>query len=211
MTTDRVIVIDDPVSSLDSDILFIVSSLIKQLFEEARSAVGTIKQVFVLTHNVYFHKEVSFKTNRRNGGRLNEETFWTVRKPAQHSQIQGHESNPIKTSYELLWLEVRDPDRSNLAIQNTLRRIIENYFKILGGVDSDSIYEKFEGKERLTCKSLFSWVNDGSHFAQDDLYVSIDEGAVDNYLAVFKEVFKKTGHISHYNMMMGIENAAAEG
>jgi len=207
MTTDRVIVIDDPVSSLDSDILFIVSSLIKQLFEEARSNTGTIKQVFVLTHNVYFHKVVSFKGNRCKG---KDETFWTVRKPAQNSQITHHASNPIKTSYELLWLEVRKPDRTNLSIQNTLRRIIENYFKILGGVNPDSICEKFDGKERLTCKSLFSWVNDGSHFAQDDLYVSIDEGAVDNYLAVFKAVFEKTGHISHYNMMMGTEETGTE-
>ena len=209
MTTDRVIVIDDPVSSLDSDILFIVSSLIKKLFEEVQNGAGTIKQVFVLTHNVYFHKEVSFKMKRRKGIRMNGETFWTVRKPAQQSKINRHKFNPIKTSYELLWLEVRNPDRSNLAIQNALRRILENYFKILGGVDSDSIYEKFEGKERLTCKSLFSWVNDGSHFAQDDLYVSIDEGAVENYLGVFKAVFEKTGHISHYNMMMSAEGVVS--
>src|SRR5690606_17594165 len=33
MTSNRVIVFDDPVSSLDSDILFIVSSLIKRVFE----------------------------------------------------------------------------------------------------------------------------------------------------------------------------------
>jgi wobble nucleotide-excising tRNase len=210
ITTDRIIVIDDPVSSLDSDILFIVSSLIKKLFEEACSSTSTIKQVFVLTHNVYFHKEVSFKKNRRNGKKMKEETFWTVRKPAHNSLIVSHDSNPIKTSYELLWLEVRNPDRSNLAIQNTLRRIVENYFKILGGVDPDVICQKFKGKERLICKSLFSWVNDGSHFAQDDLYVTIDEGAVDNYLTVFKAVFEKTGHISHYNMMMGIEEAENE-
>ena len=60
MTSDRVVVFDDPVSSLDSDILFIVSNLIKGWFDEIRNDSGTIKQVFVLTHNVYFHKEVSF-------------------------------------------------------------------------------------------------------------------------------------------------------
>ncbi|MFH0083694.1 AAA family ATPase, partial [Pseudomonas aeruginosa] len=36
VTTDRIVVFDDPVSSLDSDILFIVSSLIKALFDEVR-------------------------------------------------------------------------------------------------------------------------------------------------------------------------------
>jgi len=74
MTTDRVVVFDDPVSSFDSDILFIVGSLIKGLFDEVRAGTGHIKQVFVLTHNVYFHKEVTFNPNRRDVA-MNEETF----------------------------------------------------------------------------------------------------------------------------------------
>ena len=80
---------------------------------------------------------------------------------------------------------------------------MENYFKILGGVDPDKICDFFDGKERLICKSLFSWVNDGSHFAHDDLYVSIDGSLVDTYLDVFRAIFNKTGHAAHYRMMMG--------
>lgn len=203
MTSDRVVVFDDPVSSLDSDILFIVSNLIKGVFDEVRSKTGTTKQVFVLTHNVYFHKEVSFNKNRCADGRLKDETFWTVRKSKQQSKLRIHETNPIKTSYELLWIEVRNPDRDNLAIQNTMRRILENYFKILGNVDPDDICEHFEGKEKLICRSLFSWVNDGSHFAHDSVYVSIDDSMVESYLSVFKRIFEETDHIAHYNMMMG--------
>lgn len=45
ITTDRIVVFDDPVSSLDSDILFIVGSLIKGVFEEVRAGSGHIKQV----------------------------------------------------------------------------------------------------------------------------------------------------------------------
>jgi wobble nucleotide-excising tRNase len=203
MTSDRVVVFDDPVSSLDSDILFIVSNLIKGVFDEVRNGSGTIRQVFVLTHNVYFHKEVSFRPRRCADGRLKDETFWTVRKSNQESKIRYHETNPIKTSYELLWIEVRNPDRDNLAIQNTMRRILENYFKILGNIDPDEICAQFEGKEKLICQSLFSWVNDGSHFAHDSLYVSIDDSMVESYLSVFKRIFEKGGHIAHYNMMIG--------
>ncbi len=202
MSTDRIVVFDDPVSSLDSDILFIVGSLIKGLFDEVRSGTGHIKQVFVLTHNVYFHKEVTYNSKRVNVA-MTEETFWIVRKPDRNSRVQKHESNPIKTSYELLWSEVRNPHRSCLTIQNTLRRILENYFKILGGIDPDKICGMFEGKERLICKSLFSWVNDGSHYAHDDLYVSVDESMVESYLTVFKSVFQKAQHEAHYKMMMG--------
>lgn len=211
MTTDRVVVFDDPVSSLDSDILFIVSSLIKGLFDEVRAGTGHIKQIFILTHNVYFHKEVTFNPNRRDVA-MNEETFWVVRKPNLISKIEKHPSNPIKTSYELLWSEVRNSDRSNLTIQNTLRRILENYFKILGGIDTDKISAMFEGKEKIICKSLFSWVNYGSHYTLDDLYVTIDSSMVENYLKVFKAIFDKAGHFSHYLMMMGeaFEESARE-
>lgn len=202
ITNNRVVVFDDPVSSLDSDILFIVSSLIKSLFEEVRMGTGYIKQIFVFTHNVYFHKEITFNPKRQDVA-MNEETFWVVRKPNLISTIKKHPSNPIKTFYELLWSDVRNSDRSNLTIQNTLRRILESYFKILGGVDPEKITAMFEGKEKIICKSLFSWVNDGSHYAIDDLYLTIDSSMVENYLKVFRAIFKKAGHISHYKMMMG--------
>lgn len=202
VTTDRVVVFDDPVSSLDSDVLFVVSSMIKGLFEDIRGKTGQIKQIFVLTHNVYFHKEVSFNA-RRSGKALNDETFWVVRKAGLISKVEKHESNPIKTSYELLWAEVRRKDISSLTIQNTLRRILENYFKIFGGVDPDSLCSKFEAKERVICKSMLSWVNDGSHFAHDDVYVSLDESMVETYLSVFRKIFERSGHLAHYEMMMG--------
>jgi wobble nucleotide-excising tRNase len=204
ITTNRVVVFDDPVSSLDSDILFLVGSLIKDLFDEVRTGVGHIKQIFVLTHNVYFHKEVSFNPRRSGSTAMkSEETFWVVRKLNLSSKLEYHESNPIKTSYELLWSEVRRSDRSNLTIQNTLRRILENYFKILGGVDLNDLNAKFDGQERLICKSLISWVNDGSHFSHDDLYVSISDSMIELYLNVFREIFKKSDHMAHYKMMMG--------
>jgi len=202
MTTDRIVVFDDPVSSLDSDILFIVSSLIKGLFDEVRSGTGHIKQIFVLTHNVYFHKEVTYNPKRKDVA-MNEESFWIVRKPGLATKVEYHTTNPIKTSYELLWAEVRKAERSNLAIQNTLRRILENYFKILGGINFDQLCALFDGKEKIICKSLCSWVNDGSHYAHDDLYVSIDDSMVDTYLTVFRAIFDKSGHSSHYKMMMG--------
>lgn len=207
VTSNRVVVFDDPVSSLDSDVLFIVSALIKRVLKEACEGAGQIKQVFLLTHNIYFHKEVSFDPNRGAQCRAHE-TFWIVRKIEGVSKIAGYTYNPIKTSYELLWAEVKNPNRSNTTIQNTLRRIIEAYFKILGNFDTDKIIAKFEGKDQQICSSLFSWVNDGSHGAHDDLYVSADDSVVARYLSVFRGVFEKTDHLGHYRMMMGQDIAS---
>ncbi len=202
MTQDRVVVIDDPVSSLDSDILFIVSTLIRKLCDEVRGATGSIKQVFVLTHNVYFHKEVTY-SSKRGPDALNEETFWTIRKRNGQSEVVSHRSNPIKSSYELLWADIRERGTGNLSVQNSMRRILESYFKILGGINLDKLQDCFEGNEKLACRSLASWINDGSHSAHDDLYVAVEDSTVDLYFDVFRRIFENTNHLEHYNMMMG--------
>lgn len=201
VTNKRVVVIDDPVSSLDSDILFIVSTLIRKLCEDIRSKLTSVQQILLLTHNVYFHKEVTFQKSRGQGT-LKDETFWTVRKTKNQSEVTRHTSNPIKSSYELLWLDVRERRAGNLSMQNSLRRILESYFKMLGGIDLDRIHERFAGSEKLACRALLSWVNDGSHSAHDDLYVAVDDSTVDVYLDVFQRIFEGEGHIEHYKMMM---------
>jgi wobble nucleotide-excising tRNase len=201
VANDRVVVFDDPVSSLDSDILFIVSTLIRSVCDEAKQRNSHLKQVFVLTHNVYFYKEVTFQ-KLKNPPQPGDWTYWIVRKRNGVSEVVKHETNPIKSAYELLWQEIRDASPSNPSIQNCMRRILESYFKMLGGIDLDRIHEKFEGNEKLACRALLSWVNDGSHSVHDDLYISIEPTTVELYLSVFKRIFELERHLDHYNMMM---------
>lgn len=208
LAKDKIVVFDDPISSLDNDVLFIVSTLIRELLQDVRNRKGTIKQVFILTHNVYFHKEVSYNHKRKDCA-LNEETFWLVKKDGNNSLVEKQTTNPIKTSYELLWSEVRNPNRNNSTIQNTLRRILENYFKLLGNIPLDEVYKEFEGEDKIKCKALCSWINDGSHSAfDDDFYTPLDEAMVAKFLDVFRQIFEKSNHTSHYNMMMGISTEA---
>ena len=125
--------------------------------------------------------------------------------------MERQTSNPIKTSYQLLWEEVRSEHRNNATIQNTLRRILENYFKLLGGIPLDSLYTKFEGDDKAKCKALCSWVNDGSHSVFDDEYYTVlDDASVVQYLDIFKQIFEKCDHIAHYNMMMGIASGTEQ-
>lgn len=202
-TVDRVIVFDDPVSSLDSDILFIVASLIKRVIGELRGAGSSIKQVFILTHNIYFHKEISFNKKRAGDSALSDETFWIIRKLSGRSELNSYPDNPIKSSYELLWREVRQKHVSGATVQNVLRRILEHYFKFYGGMVPETVVSAFEGRDRMICESLLSWVNDGSHFAIDDLYATIDAVQVERYLSVFRRIFEASDHLGHYKMMMG--------
>ena len=86
MTMDRVAVFDDPVSSLDNDILLIVGTLIKGLYKEMQAGKGNIKQLFILTHNLFFYKEVTHNPDNLHFSR-HESTFWTVQKTGPESKI----------------------------------------------------------------------------------------------------------------------------
>jgi wobble nucleotide-excising tRNase len=85
-----------------------------------------------------------------------------------------------------------------------MRRILEHYFRILGGVSDDRILKAFDGEEKLICRSLLSWVNDGSHSIPDDIFHTLDESVMRRYIAVFQRIFIKMQHTNHYNMMMGL-------
>ena len=203
ITDDRILVVDDPISSLDSNVLFVVSSLLKGIATSVRNNEGNIKQLILLTHNVYFHKEVSFINGRIK--ECNDTNYWILRKIDNVSSLQDFEqSNPIKNSYELLWKELKNNDNiSSTTIQNTMRRIIENYFKILGGYIDDDIINKFDNpQEKEICRSLICWINEGSHTIPDDLFIEFQDNSFDNYFKVFRSIFMVTGHIAHYDMMM---------
>ncbi len=199
ISDERVLVIDDPISSLDSNVLFVVSSLLKEIIREIKNNNGIIKQIILLTHNVYFHKEVSFIHGRAQ--ECADTNFWILRKTDNVSSLQNFEmDNPVQNSYELLWKELENT-QSGITIQNTMRRIIENYFKILGKYGDDDLLNKFDNpQEREVCRSLLCWINEGSHTIPDDLFVEAAQG-VDIYHKVFRDVFEKTKHIEHYNMM----------
>lgn len=206
---ERILVIDDPISSLDSNVLFVVSTLIKEIIKEIKLETGNIKQLILLTHNVYFHKEVSFIDGRTK--KCNKTNFWILRKSDKITTLQSFlMENPIQSSYELLWQELKNESPiSSLTIQNIMRRIIENYFKLLGKYGDDDLIQKFETKEEQEiCRSLISWINDGSHSINDDLYIELQDRTIETYKKVFKDIFLLTNHEGHYNMMMNInENA----
>ena len=174
-------------------------------YKKIKKDEGNIKQLILLTHNVYFHKEVSFEGLNRKGEKPQ---FWILRKNNKITTIHYYaENNPIQSSYELLWREIKEwQNNSGITIQNTLRRVLENYFSILGNKRDDVLINKFSTQEeKEICRSLLSWVNEGSHTLPDDLFIEAPDGTITKYLDVFKNIFNLTDNIGHYNMMMGIE------
>ena len=207
LADDKVVVIDDPISSLDSNVLFVVSTLVKNVIQNCLKKNAGISQVFILTHNIYFHKEITFLGSRESYS-PKEVAYYIIRKRDEESSLQFYSSNPIKTSYQTLWEELKEPNiSSSKSAFNTMRRILEHYFQIIGGIKYEECINSFDGEDQLVCKALIAFINDGSHSIFDDLIVSFDDTMLDSYLRVFRLIFLNLHHIDHYNMMMGIPNS----
>ncbi len=202
LESKKVLVIDDPISSMDSNVLFIVSTLVKNVIRNCKENEKGINQVIILTHNVYFHKEITFWGNK-DALPSTQTRYYILRKVAEETTIQEYETNPIKTSYELLWKELKNETIGSAnMLMNVMRRILEHYFMVIGGIDYEKCINQIEGSDKIICKALISFINDGSHSVFEDLIFAPDDGDIENYKRVFKMVFDKLGHIDHYNMMM---------
>ena len=203
ITTDKVLIIDDPVSNLDSNALFIVSSLLRDIFMDIHKGKGAVKQIILLTHNMYFHKGIAFSDKTCKW--KDDVKYWVLRKQDNISSIQDFgNQNPIRSSYELMWAELRNKSQNSfIVIQNTMRRILENYFLHLGGKSPDEILEKFENyKDHIICQSLLNWGNDDSYSLSDDPFVEMSNEQLDQYMKVFKDIFYNMNQDAHYEMMM---------
>lgn len=205
---EHILIIDDPVTSMDSNVLFIISTLIRNLIDLCIEEKRNIKQIFILSHNVYFFKEVSYSYGFTGKEKTKKKyKYFTVRKVNGLSQIQEYGyNNPIKNSYELLWDNLRKKDYNDDSNLNTMRRILEQYFHTIGNGSPNNnnkeLINSFDEKDRLLVKSLLSYINDGSHTIMDGLYIIPDENLNQTAFRVFRQIFEELGHINHYKMMM---------
>ncbi len=138
-TREKIVVIDDPVSSMDSGSLFIVSTLVRQMIEVCRNNADNrnrtadgnfIKQIFILTHNAYFHREISYSYVSR----YEYASFYLIRKLNTKSIVKLCDDvnpnipterinvNPVKNSYAALWDEYREV-KSAVPLMNVICRI----------------------------------------------------------------------------------------
>ncbi len=203
ISQDKILVIDDPVSSLDSETLFIVSTLIKKILYKVRNNNDSVKQVIIFTHNAYFFKEITFVSSRESCyNKRNDTMYYIVRKKDNISHIDCFETSPIKTSYQLLWDDLKKDNIDCISIQNSMRRIIEFYFKFLSGLNENKLIEKFDGEDKNICRSLIAFINSGSHELIDDFNIIVTNDNLDKFKEILKKIFDVTGHSADYDMMM---------
>lgn len=234
---EKIVVIDDPVSSMDSTALFIVSAIVREMINVCRNNTeylnpqvpgDYIKQLFILTHNVYFHREVTYQ----QVGYYNCTSFYMIRKndnvstvklcKRQNKEIPSEEENynPVQNSYAALWDELRDL-HSTIPALNVMRRILEYYFLQLCGYEGSDlrsiVLEKKKNRKKFIkqvegekpdmtdyqlASSLLAYINNPNGISDGLNYVEDCEDA-EAYKRVFQMIFDALGQSQHYKMMTG--------
>ncbi|MCD7711801.1 MAG: AAA family ATPase, partial [Firmicutes bacterium] len=233
---DKIVVIDDPVSSMDSGSLFIVSTLVRQMIEICRNNADNrnmtadgnfIKQIFILTHNAYFHREITYGYVAR----YEYVSFYLIRKLNSRSFIKLYDDvnpnaptermniNPVKNSYAALWDEYKEI-QSAVPLMNVIRRILEYYFLQLCGYEGSSLRQTIlvkgreEGRFKDTegnddeekfqlASAMLAYINASSIGMNDGMdYVEecLDTGECRN---IFEMIFEAMNQKQHFDMMMG--------
>lgn len=198
--SERIVVIDDPISSMDANVLFIVSSLVRELAYEVRKGKYKIKQLIVLTHNITFHREVTYiRANEGNS----KTSYYLIKKLNGYSIIEHCSKNPISSTYELLWQNLFCNDCNPMTAQNISRRIIETFFNLVGISYVNEIILRMKSPDREIAQSLMSWANAGSHNALDegDIVVNTNE-STEAYKNVLKKIFTESDYKAHYEEMI---------
>ena len=233
-TREKIVVIDDPVSSMDSGSLFIVSTLVRQMVEICRNnadnrnptAQGNfIKQIFILTHNAYFHREVSYGYVSK----YDYASFYLIRKIGVKSTIKMFDDvdpnepaqrmnvNPVKNSYAALWDEYREV-KSAVPLMNVIRRILEYYFLQLCGYEGSKLRQvilaqgKAEGRfkdadgnddeEKFQLASaMLAYINTSSIGMSDGMDYVEDCLNAEECRNIFEMIFEAMDQKQHYDMM----------
>lgn len=234
-TREKIVVIDDPVSSMDSGSLFIVSTLVRQMIEICRNnadnrnpiAKGNfIKQIFILTHNAYFHREVSYSYVTK----YDYASFYLIRKIGTKSTIKMFDDvdpneptqrvniNPVKNSYAALWDEYREVT-SAVPLMNVIRRILEYYFLQLCGYEGsvlrqvilvqakeDGRYKDADGNDDeekfQLATAMLAYINASSIGMSDGMDFVEDCLNADECRRIFEMIFELMNQKQHYDMML---------
>lgn len=233
-TREKIVVIDDPVSSMDSGSLFIVSTLVRQMIEVCRNNADNrnrtadgnfIKQIFILTHNAYFHREVAYSYVSK----YEYASFYLIRKVNTRSSIKLCDDvnpnvptermnvNPVKNSYAALWDEYREV-QSAVPLMNVIRRILEYYFLQLCGYEGSTLRQvilvqgKAEGRFKdadgndddekfQLAAAMLSYINASSIGMSDGMDFVEECLNADECRNIFEMIFEAMNQKQHYDMM----------
>jgi wobble nucleotide-excising tRNase len=189
----KVVVIDDPISSLSHIYVFNIGRLIHKEFLRG----DKYEQVFLLTHSLYFFYEM---TDTNKDRRKEEQKLFRLRKNGTGSEILEMSYEEIQNDYHSYWFIVKDDKQPSALIANCMRNIIEYFFNFVEKSDLNNVFQKPEMQVKKF-EAFNRYVNRESHSLGQNIF-DFKEFDYQDFKAAFAELFKVTGYEKHYKKMI---------
>ncbi|PML99557.1 hypothetical protein BCT63_20490 [Vibrio kanaloae] len=203
---EKLIVIDDPISSLSQNYIYDIASLTHTKIIKG----NRFKKVIVLTHSLFFYQELLKLApqgkDRKGNDRFNDKYSLYRLNKKQYTNVQPMKKGELKNDYQSLWQIIKDVIEGSanpVVLPNVMRNIIEYYFGFVHKRDklSDILNELAEKEPEQGHKAFYRYINRSSHSDPTNigLMVEVEPQA---YLERFKSIFIESQDEEHYYCMM---------
>lgn len=189
----KIVVIDDPISSLSHIFIFNIGRLIHNEFLRPQK----YDQLFILTHSLYFFYEL---TNIKHEEREKTQKLFRICKNTESSYFEDMKYEDIQNDYQAYWHIIKDEKQPPALIANCMRNIIEYFFNFVEKQDFPQIFQRPELQE-TSFMAFNRYMNRESHSKGQNIF-DIKEFDYNNFRAAFQKVFEIEGYIDHYNKMI---------
>ena len=195
---DKIIVIDDPVSSLSHNFVYEIATLIQQKIVKKQ-----YKQVFLFTHNLFFFHEIMNQSGLKQDEFTQQYSLYRIYK-SEFSKIVSIQRNDIRNEYDGYWQIIRDAKADSVCspiLPNAMRNVLEHFFSFVHKKDKLSEVLGNLGSEHINYRPMLRYISRESH---SDMVNLTDFGDIDTgrFLEIFRQVFVRTEYDDHYKKMM---------
>ncbi|HCE56136.1 MAG TPA: hypothetical protein DER05_14535 [Lutibacter sp.] len=206
----KIIVIDDPISSLSHIYVFNIGRLIKNEFfgekesikdEETGEQVNIwnykYEQVFILTHSLYFFYEI---TETKHDERKETQKLFRLIKNNDGSSFQKMKYEEIQNDYQAYWYIIKDENQPPALIANCMRNVIEYFFNFVEKKDLNNFFrQKPLSSNRF--QAFYRYINRESHSLGQNIF-DFKEFDYADFKDGFAELFKAAGYEEHHKKMI---------
>lgn len=206
----KIIVIDDPISSLSHIYIFNIGRLIKNEFFGIKEYIKDEKtgekilnwkynyeQVFILTHSLYFFYEI---TETNHEVRKATQNLIRLTKNENGSVFIAMKYEEIQNDYQAYWYIIKDENQPPTLIANCMRNVIEYFFNFVEKKDLNNFFLQ-EPLKSNRFQAFYRYINRESHSLGQNIF-DYKEFNYNDFKDAFAELFKVSGYEDHYKKMI---------
>lgn len=206
----KVVIIDDPISSLSHIYVFNVGRLIKNEFfgtkeikkdpvtgEKITTWQYKYEQVFILTHSLYFFYEI---TETNHDVRKEIQKLFRLMKNENGSAFVPMSYEDIQNDYQAYWFIIKDDKQPAALIANCMRNIIEYFFNFVEKKDLNNFFAQ-PPLNSNKFQAFYRYINRESHSLGQNIF-DFKEFNYADFKEAFAELFKVSGYEAHYKKMI---------